>query len=51
MLNNIQLDNILFLDIETVPETEHFSDLDSDFQELFAHKNAVTLRLKTLQND
>jgi predicted PolB exonuclease-like 3'-5' exonuclease len=38
MLNNIQLDNILFLDIETVPETEHFSDLDSDFQELFAHK-------------
>ena len=38
MLNNIQLDNILFLDIETVPETEHFSDLDSDFQELFAQK-------------
>jgi len=38
MLNNIQLDNILFLDIETVPETELFSDLDSDFQELFAHK-------------
>ncbi|MFY7936193.1 MAG: 3'-5' exonuclease [Flavobacterium sp.] len=38
MLNNIQLDNILFLDIETVPEAEHFSDLDSDFQELFAHK-------------
>jgi len=38
MLDNIQLDNILFLDIETVPETEHFSDLDSDFQELFAHK-------------
>jgi predicted PolB exonuclease-like 3'-5' exonuclease len=38
MLNNIQLDNILFLDIETVPETEHFSDLNSDFQELFAQK-------------
>lgn len=38
MLNNFQLDNILFLDIETVPETEHFSDLDSDFQELFAQK-------------
>jgi predicted PolB exonuclease-like 3'-5' exonuclease len=38
MLNNIQLDNILFLDIETVPETEHFSDLDSDFQELFTQK-------------
>ena len=38
MLDTIQLDNILFLDIETVPETEHFSELDSDFQELFAHK-------------
>ena len=38
MLDTFQLDNILFLDIETVPETEHFSDLDSDFQELFAHK-------------
>ena len=38
MLDTIKLDNILFLDIETVPETEHFSDLDSDFQELFAHK-------------
>ena len=38
MLDNIQLDNILFLDIETVPEMEHFSELDTDFQELFAHK-------------
>ena len=38
MLDTIQLDNILFLDIETVPEMEHFSELDSDFQELFAHK-------------
>jgi DNA polymerase elongation subunit (family B) len=38
MLDTIQLDNILFLDIETVPEMEHFSELDTDFQELFAHK-------------
>ena len=27
MLNRLQLDQILFLDIETVPETENFSDL------------------------
>ena len=38
MLHAIQLDNILFLDIETVPEFENFSDLDQDFQELFTHK-------------
>lgn len=38
MLHAINLENILFLDIETVPEVENFSDLDQDFQELFAHK-------------
>ena len=38
MIDKIKLDNILFLDIETVPEMEHFSELDTDFQELFAHK-------------
>ena len=35
MLDKIQLDNILFLDIETVPEAEQFSDLDTTKQELF----------------
>ena len=38
MLHAITLENLLFLDIETVPELENFSDLDQDFQELFAHK-------------
>jgi predicted PolB exonuclease-like 3'-5' exonuclease len=38
MLHAISLENILFLDIETVPEVANFSDLDSDFQELFALK-------------
>jgi len=38
MLDKIQLDHILFLDIETVPEMEHFSDLDTNFQHLFAAK-------------
>jgi 3'-5' exonuclease len=35
MLDKIQLENVLFLDIETVPETESFSDLDPAKQELF----------------
>jgi 3'-5' exonuclease len=38
MLDKIQLDNILFLDIETVPEFENFSDLDATTQELFGTK-------------
>lgn len=38
MLEKISLDHILFLDIETVPETEHFSDLDDTIQQLFATK-------------
>lgn len=40
MLDLIQLENILFLDIETVPEFENFNSLDSDYQELFAQKTA-----------
>ncbi|MCL9804042.1 3'-5' exonuclease [Flavobacterium amniphilum] len=35
MLDKIQLDNILFLDIETVPEFENFTDLDETKKELF----------------
>ncbi|HKX85126.1 MAG TPA: hypothetical protein VJL37_00530, partial [Flavobacterium sp.] len=35
MLDKIQLENVLFLDIETVPETASFSDLDDTKQELF----------------
>ena len=38
MLNKIKLKNILFLDIETVPEVENFSDLSQEKQELFAQK-------------
>ncbi|HSD13247.1 MAG TPA: 3'-5' exonuclease [Flavobacterium sp.] len=38
MIEKINLDNILFLDIETVPETENFSVLDTTKQELFATK-------------
>jgi uncharacterized protein YprB with RNaseH-like and TPR domain len=35
MLNTLQLQNILFLDIETVPEYESFFDLDDEKQHLF----------------
>jgi DNA polymerase elongation subunit (family B) len=37
---DIQLDKILFLDIETVPETYHYHDLDETTAYLFDAKNA-----------
>lgn len=39
MITKLNLENILFLDIETVPETQYFSDLDKTKQELWAHKS------------
>ena len=39
MLKNLILENILFLDIETVPETERFSELDEIKQELWETKS------------
>jgi uncharacterized protein YprB with RNaseH-like and TPR domain len=38
MIERIRLDNILFLDIETVPEQENFNLLDNDTRELYALK-------------
>lgn len=38
MNTKINLQNILFLDIETVPEFENFSDLSEEKKELFAQK-------------
>lgn len=40
MLDLSQLDKILFLDIETVPEVYHYSDLDLETTKLFDAKNA-----------
>lgn len=40
MLDKLHLDNILFLDIETVPEYENFQELDPTMQELFDKKTA-----------
>ncbi|WP_422089882.1 3'-5' exonuclease [Tenacibaculum ovolyticum] len=38
MLHKINIQNILFLDLETVPEVELFSDLSEEKQELYALK-------------
>lgn len=40
MIEKIRLENILFLDIETVPEQEHYSLLDDETQQLYALKTA-----------
>ncbi|MCV6629125.1 MAG: 3'-5' exonuclease [Flavobacteriaceae bacterium] len=39
-MERIVLQNILFLDIETVPEHASFSDLTEEMQDLYAHKTA-----------
>ena len=39
MLSKLNLKHILFLDIETVPEVEHFSDLSPEKQGLWAQKS------------
>ncbi|MGH2666596.1 3'-5' exonuclease [Flavobacterium sp.] len=38
MIEKIQLENILFLDIETVPEQENYTHLDQDLQYLWEQK-------------
>ncbi len=44
MLDNIDISNILFLDIETVPGTPQYSDLDETFQTLWKHKAKSILK-------
>lgn len=39
MLNNIQIEQVLFLDIETVPLYPHFDDLPEKFQKLWDKKS------------
>jgi hypothetical protein len=47
MLHKIHLENILFLDIETVPEQEKFENLSEIKQQLFAHKTAYQRKEET----
>lgn len=44
MIEKINLNNILFLDIETVPEMENFNELDMDMQELWNLKTQYQRR-------
>ncbi|WP_299223711.1 3'-5' exonuclease [uncultured Psychroserpens sp.] len=44
MISKLNLEHILFLDIETVPETEHFSDLDNTKQQLWELKTQYQRR-------
>jgi hypothetical protein len=39
MISKLNLEHILFLDIETVPETQYFSDLEKTKQELWELKS------------
>ena len=39
MIHKLNLENLLFLDIETVPETKYYSDLSEDKQKLWDSKS------------
>lgn len=45
------LTDILFLDIETVPEFEHWKELSTETQELFAKKTAYQRKDETTPED
>jgi hypothetical protein len=44
MIEKIQLGNILFLDIETVPEQENYAGLDAETQSLWEAKTQYQRR-------
>jgi 3'-5' exonuclease len=44
MLEFLDITNVLFFDIETVPGTQNYSDLDETWQYLWAHKAKSILR-------
>lgn len=44
MIHKIALSNILFLDIETIPQMPEFSDMDAELQELWAAKTQYQRR-------
>ncbi|MCT8339400.1 3'-5' exonuclease [Luteirhabdus pelagi] len=51
MLRRLKLDNILFLDIETVPQHQHFSELNELTQELYAQKTAYQRKDEIMPED
>jgi len=46
MLNDLRLDNVLFLDIETVPQVPEFNELDDKFKYLWEKKAELLKRNK-----
>ena len=48
MITSINLENILFLDIETVPENASFQELDDDFKTLFSQKHSTSVKMTFL---
>ena len=50
MFDEINLNNILFLDIETVPVIKDFSELGPTFQKLWEEKTAIKAKKKTMHN-
>ena len=50
-LRQSKIDNILFLDIETVPEVYKFSELDEKTGELYLQKNRYLIERDELSND
>ena len=50
-LKKLKLEKILFLDIETVPETYKFSDLDEKTAELYLQKNKYLIEKDNLSED
>ncbi len=46
MLKDLKLDNVLFLDIETVPQVADFNSLDDKFKLLWEKKAALLMRNK-----
>ena len=51
MNTTLNFENILFLDIETVPEVENFSELSDEKQELFAQKTAYQRKEEVTSED
>jgi hypothetical protein len=51
MLQKIQLEKVLFLDIETVPQVYQFDDVDETTAKLFDQKTKDTKLEKTKQSE
>lgn len=51
MNTTLNFENILFLDIETVPEVENFSELSDEKQELFTQKTAYQRKEEVTSED